>query len=112
MGIAKSGGYKGRPIGSTKDRYWLSEGHRKSRYNHAMDFCELTIDQITICPVCQRLGAKCIEAHVTKSLGARSNWRCVCGHQFTRSITPEKMVQYYAEDLKRMIESNAREATL
>ncbi|TGC11573.1 hypothetical protein [Methanolobus halotolerans] len=112
MGRAKSGGYAGRPIGSTKDRYWLGECHQERRLNHAMDLCELTVGQTAKCPVCNQLTAKCIEAGVTKSLGARSRWRCVCGHQFTRSITPEKMAQYYAEDLKRMIESNTREVTL
>ena len=111
MGIAKSGGHEGRPIGSTKDRYWLSEAHQERRFNHAVDLCELTIGQTTKCPVCHHPTAKCTKAGVTKALGARSWWRCSkCGHQFTRSISPEKMAEYYSEDLRRMIESRAREA--
>ncbi|AFV22768.1 hypothetical protein Mpsy_0557 [Methanolobus psychrophilus R15] len=111
MGWSKSGGYAGRPIGSTKDRYWLGECHQERRFNHAMDLCEMTVGQTAMCPVCERLAAKCIEAGVTKTLGARSRWECVCGHQFTRSISPEKMAEYYSEDVKRMIGSGDREAT-
>jgi hypothetical protein len=111
MGRAKSGGYTGRPVGSTKDRYWLSECHQERRFNHAMDLCEMTLGQTTVCPVCVQLTAKCIEAGVTKALGARSRWKCACGHQFIRSITPEKMAQYYVEDLKKMIDPKTEEAS-
>lgn len=111
MGRSKSGGYAGRPVGSTKDRYWLSEGHQERRFNHAMDFCKLTVGQITKCPICNCQTAKCINAGVTKALGARSWWKCECGHQFTKSISPEKMAEYYSEDLEKMIESRASEAT-
>ncbi|SFM40168.1 hypothetical protein [Methanolobus profundi] len=111
MGRSRSGGHAGRPIGSTKDRFWLSEGHQERRYNHAMDFCELTIGQTTECPVCKCPTAKCIQAGVTKALGARSWWKCECGHEFTKSISPEKMAEYYLEDLQKMIDSRTQEAT-
>ncbi|WP_319507173.1 hypothetical protein [uncultured Methanolobus sp.] len=108
MGRAKSGGHAGRPTGSTKDRYWLSEAHQERRFNHAMDLCELTVGQTTTCTVCDCLTAKCSNAGVTKALGARSWWRCSkCGHHFTRSISPEKMAEYYREDLQRMLEGHA-----
>jgi hypothetical protein len=76
-----------------------------------MNFCKLTIGQITKCPVCNYQTAKCTNAGVTKALGARSWWKCECSHHFTKSISPEKMAEYYSEDLKKMIESRASEAT-
>ncbi|WMW22767.1 hypothetical protein RE476_02795 [Methanolobus mangrovi] len=105
MGRSKSGGYAGRPVGSTKDRNWLSEGHQERRFNHAMDFCKLTLGQTRDCPICNHQTAKCIDAGVTKGMGARSWWKCECGHQFIKSISPERMAEYYSEDLEKMIES-------
>lgn len=112
MGRAKSGGHVGRPIGSTKDRYWLGEGHRERRFNHAMDVCRSTLNQVTQCPQCCKQTSVCIEAGVTTKLGARSWWRCSeCGFEYTREISPEKMAQYYSEDLIQMIDSKSLEAS-
>lgn len=111
MGHSKSGGYAGRPIGSTKDRYWLGEGHQERRFDHAMEVCRSTLNQITQCPQCCKKTSKCIEAGVTTKIGARSWWRCSeCGFEHTREISPEKMAQYYSEDLEMIIDPESQEA--
>lgn len=111
MGRAKSGGYAGRPMGSTKDRYWLGEGHRERRFNHAMDVCRSTLDRVGQCPKCHKETSVCIEAGVTTKLGARSWWKCSeCGHEHTREISPEKMAEYYCEDFNRMNDARSHEA--
>ncbi|WP_094226954.1 hypothetical protein [Methanolobus psychrotolerans] len=86
------------------DKNWLSDGMDERRQNHAEDFCKSALGQCTTCKVCGSKQARCVDARVTDGNGATSSWRCdACGQQFIRNISPEKMAQYYQEDLHVML---------
>ena len=100
-----SGRYKGkgRVTGSIvgKDKNWLSEGRDERRFHHVMDFASKAIDQTSPCNICDGT-AQCHDAAVTVGYGAVSFWTCKkCGCNYTRSITPKRMAEYYLEDSKK-----------
>lgn len=87
-----------------KDKNWLSEGQEQRRHNYANDTASEAIGQKTKCKLCGG-NAGCYDAAVLKRYGARSWWKCTdCGNDFIREISPEKMEQYYQEDLAKMVD--------
>jgi hypothetical protein len=87
-----------------KDKNWLSEGMEERRYNYAMDTANGALNQTETCKKCGGLAA-CINAAVLKNFGVRAYWLCSdCGREYTKEISPEKLKQYYREDLKKMLD--------
>jgi hypothetical protein len=94
-----------------QDRYWLSESHWQRRYNHALDTANEAIGKTTKCNHCDG-EATCYNAAVTKSLGARSWWKCTtCSNEYKREISPEDMLKFYREDAEKTRTSTAQEAS-
>jgi transcription elongation factor Elf1 len=85
-----------------KNSNWLSEGMEERRYNYAMDTAKGALNQTETCKVCGGQ-ASCTDAAVLKNHGVRAFWKCSgCGREYTKEISPEKMEQYYQEDLAKM----------
>ncbi len=93
--------FTGRVQGQSNDKNWIESIGQEKRYNHAHAVAKQTIGQKSNCPKCQRKSI-CRDARVTPGNGAKSWWVCQeCGHVSTRTITPAKMAEYYAEDAGR-----------
>ncbi|WP_292469565.1 hypothetical protein [Methanolobus sp.] len=87
-----------------KDKNWLSEGQDQRRYNYAQDTVNTAVGRNRPCPKCRGTSG-CFNAAVLKGYGARSWWSCSeCGHEYIMEISPEKMEQYYQEDLAKMVD--------
>lgn len=87
-----------------KDKNWLSEGMEERRYNYAMDTARSALGKTRQCSSCNGVSV-CYKSGVTVGYGARSWWHCPeCAHEYTKEISPEKMEQFYQEDLKKMLD--------
>lgn len=91
----------GRVQGQGTDRNWLEEAGKERRHNHAHAVAKSAIGKHRTCPKCGNQNT-CRDARVVAGNGAKSWWTCgTCGHVAISEISPEKMAQYYAEDVAK-----------
>ena len=94
----------GRISGQGNDGNWLGDMGREKRRDYAYRFAKQAIGQKSTCTKCQGLSI-CRDSRATPGNGAKSWWVCQeCGHTSTRTITPEKMAEYYAQDAGRKVQ--------